>query len=821
MRLNMNDYLLKIANSKELELYRNLDKATLKIILMYLKNNLIEIYKQTEQEAKNNEVRYAIIKSCIPSEYNYLEFLMDCRHKIDLNTARTVFIEKITEKKLKCPNCELKYCIKYLIRNLLYKITILQNRDHSLINIIELINIYINEYEAKEYDNKTMDFSNIDTVTLMYVDMILENKFIKLEDFNKETGIAKFNVLNLVRLENYIYYINKLHAYYSGAYKNELELNIKDFADSIGNSKYEEFEYIYKLAAYYTYLIEYENINVINQLRKYLQEQNINKMSNRSKYFNKLYSDKVDKLSCNKETKTRIKSLFNYVLNFDYSTPTPFIPINIVMYTEDREMAINISELIGEYMWFFLYLKDRTKYYEYSMNEIISDKRIINNMYVDEVDGKLVYKYGILRIMDFQNIIYASDKEQNIILNLLTEKILKNNSRIVTMIYGNKDIIKGILDKHPILAENLFNIELNIDELKIDEVYQIVIEKLALTEKLTDEIKQKIYNYIKLSYGSSEIKNTEYAKVLFNKIILNANRNFNTNHKQELSLDDIPNLYNVRDLPEILSDLNNLIGLGKIKEQIKNLVSLLKFNKKANIDISKFNLHMVFTGNPGTGKTTVARLLSDILYNLGYTKKNKLVEVSAKDLIAEYVGQTAGKTYNVLKSAFGGVLFIDEAYSIVENGSNASFASDCMTTILKVMEDQRDNLIVIFAGYEKQMENFIKFNPGLKSRIGYTIKFDDYTKQELLDIFKQLLDKNNLKITDGALNKVENIIDASSKIEDFGNARYINQIYQDILIEHSKNVEDIDNKEDLMTITEEDIDTAKLEVKNDTRRIGF
>jgi len=821
MRLNMNDYLLKIANSKELELYRNLDKATLKIILMYLKNNLIEIYKQTEQEAKNNEVRYAIINSCIQSEYNYLELLMDCHYKIDLNTARTIFIDKITEKKLKCPNCNLKYCIKYLIRNLIYKISILQNRDHSLINIIELINIFINEYEAKEFNNKAIDFSNIDTVTLMYVDMILENKFIKLEDFNKETNIAKYNVLNLVRLENYTYYINKLHTFYSGAYKNELELNIKDFADSIESSKYEEFEYIYKLAAYYTYLIEYEKIDVINQLKKYLQAQNTNKMSNRSKYFNKLYLDKVNKLSCNKETKNRIKSLFNYVLNFDYSTPTPFIPINIVMYTEDREMAINISELIGEYMWFFLYLKDRTKYYEYSMNEIISDKSLINRMYVDVVDGKINYKYGILRIMDFQNIIYASDKEQNIILNLLTEKILKNNSRIVTMIYGNKDIIKGILDKHPILSENLFNIELNIDELKIDEVYQIVIEKLALTEKLTDEIKQKIYNYIKLSYGSSEIKNTEYAKVLFNKIILNENRNFNTNHKQELSLDDIPNLYNVRDLPEILSDLNSLIGLGKIKEQIKNLISLLKFNKKASIDISKFNLHMVFTGNPGTGKTTVARLLSDILYNLGYTKKNKLVEVSAKDLIAEYVGQTAGKTYNVLKSAFGGVLFIDEAYSIVENGSNASFASDCMTTILKVMEDQRDNLIVIFAGYEKQMENFIKFNPGLKSRIGYTIKFDDYTKQELLDIFKQLLDKNNLKITDGALNKVENIIDVSSKIEDFGNARYINQIYQDILIKHSKNVEDIDNKENLMTITEEDIDTAKLEVKNDTRRIGF
>ena len=264
-----------------------------------------------------------------------------------------------------------------------------------------------------------------------------------------------------------------------------------------------------------------------------------------------------------------------------------------------------------------------------------------------------------------------------------------------------------------------------------------------------------------------------------------------------------------------------MIGLKKIKEQINDLISLLKFNKKANIDISKFNLHMVFTGNPGTGKTTVARLLSDILYNLGYTKKNKLVEVSAKDLIAEYVGQTAGKTYNVLKSAFGGVLFIDEAYSIIGSDSNASFANDCMTTILRVLEDQRDNLIVIFAGYEKQMESFIKFNPGLKSRIGYTIKFDDYTKQELIDIFKQLVEKDGFKITEEALQKVEYIIEESSKVEGFGNARYVNKIYQDILIAHSRNVEDIDDMESLKTLTENDIIEEKLIVKTNGRKIGF
>ena len=818
----MDEYMEKLVNSKEFELYKNLDKPTLKIILMYLKFNLVEMYQQTETELNNNQIRYAVIKSCIPSDYNYLEYLMNCNYRINLNVARNVFVDKIGEKKSNCQNCGLKYCIKYLVRNFLYEILKAQKRDKIVIDPKKVINIFLNEEETKIlYNSKEIKFNNMDIVSLMCVEILLKNQFIKLKEYNEETKQAKFNALNLINLENSTYYINKIHEYYAGNYENELVLNIEEFEKNLENNDDTSYEYVYKLAAYFTYLIETQNIDVIKQLETYILRRNDDKMSNRGKNFNKIYLDKVEKLSCNKEKKNKIKRLFNYVLNYNYTTATPFVPINIVMYTEDREMATNISELIGEYMWYFVYLKDSTKYYEYSMNEIISDKNLINQMYVDYSNGKTSYKYGIVRIMDFQNIIYASDKDQNIILNLLTEKILKNNSRIVTMIYGNKDIIKGILDKHPILSENLFNIELNIDELDIDEVYNIVIERLGLTEQLNDEIKEKIYNYIKLSYGSSEIKNTEYAKVLFNKIILNEHSTFDSNKTNILKLEDIPNLYNTRDLPQILSELNEMIGLGKIKKQINNLVSLLKFNKRANIDISKFNLHMVFTGNPGTGKTTVARLFSDILYNLGYTKKNKLVEVSAKDLIAEYVGQTAGKTYNVLKSAFGGVLFIDEAYSIVETGSTSSFASDCMTTILKVLEDQKDNLIVIFAGYEKQMEKFIKFNPGLKSRIGYTIKFDDYTSQELIDIFKQLVEKNNLKITDEALKKVESIIETSKKVEDFGNARYINQIYQDILIEHSRNVENIENDENLMVITEDDINSEKLTAKNEARRIGF
>lgn len=809
----------EILKRKEFEIYLNLSKPTLKIILFYLENKLLELYDQTEQDKQRNIIKYNAIKSCMSTEYNYLEYLMNTCYKVDSDIVKNVSEEDIGDPKITCRNCKLEYCIKYLVSNLLYLIKKISVEEKLYIDPIKLIKTLINE-DIEIYNKEEVDFSNVSTVVLMIIELILKNRLIKVEDFNSETNVIKVNMLNLGSIGNYTYYINKFYDYYNNNYNGKTEFNISEVEEIIKNTKNSE-DCMKELLVYYIYLMEIKKIDVVNALSEYLKKKNSERMNNRSKYFNKRYFEKVEELPCNEETKKQIKRIFNYVLNYNYVSTTPYIPLNIVIYTEDRDVVTKISEIIGEYMWYFCYMKNTMKYYEYSMNEIISDKSIINRMFLDNVNGKTSPRYGILRIMDFQNIIYASDKDQAIILNLLTEKIIKNNSRICTIIYGKKELIKSILDKYPILSESLFNVELNIDELNIDEVYKIIIDKLELTEELNDEIKKKIYNYIKLSYGSSEIKNTEYAKVLYNKIILSENSVYNNNSDNVLKLENIPNLYNVRDLPDILADLNNLVGLNKIKEQINDLVSLLKFNKKAHIDISKFNLHMVFTGNPGTGKTTVARLLSDILYNLGYTKKNKLVEVSAKDLIAEYVGQTAGKTYNVLKSAFGGVLFIDEAYSIVDSGSNASFANDCMTTILRVLEDQRDNLIVIFAGYEKQMENFVKFNPGLKSRIGYTIKFDDYTKQELLDIFKQLVEKDGFKITEEAIKKVEYIIEESSKVEGFGNARYVNKMYQDILISHSRNVEDIEDKEMLKTLTENDIIEEKLMAKTGGRKIGF
>ena len=794
----------------------------LKIVKFYLRNALMEIYRQNDKEKEDNVFTFKTVKTCMAQEYNYMDKVMNCAQRIELEESRTTCTKKIGKRFNLCKECPLKQCIQHTTAEITFETMKLEDTNHIKYDIIGYIDNIIKEKE-KNYEKKAEKslFSGVDTYVLLFVKMILDNNLVELENYDNQTQIAKFRYVDLTKRENVKFYIEKLYHYYNGDKCNNLEIKIDEFkfrTDDYLN----DYNYFYELAAYYTYLQEIEKIDIQKGLKEYLEEKDRESIVNRSKYFIGVYNRKVNELPCNEKTKIKIKEIFNYVLNYYTDTSTPYIPINIAMYTEDKELVEKIAQLIGSYMWFFLYLNKDMKNYTESMNDLLLNKNYIRELYTIQRDGKLYNKFGMLTIENFENIMFANQMDKNMILNMLIDKIETNNSRVCTVIYGNKETIKSILAPYPKLNTLLFNVELDIDELSIEEVHKMVVNKLELKEPVSEEIKEKLFNYIKQTYGSSELKNTEYVKVLYNKIILKELDIFKMSEIQKLKPDDIPNAYNTRDLPEILADLNGLVGLDKIKEQINNLISLLKFNKNANIDISKFNMHMVFTGNPGTGKTTVARLLSDILFNLGYVRKNKLVEVSAKDLIGEYIGQTSGKTYNVLKSAFGGVLFIDEAYSIISTDSKATFASDCISTILKVMEDQRDNLIVIFAGYKNEMENFIKFNPGLQSRIGYKIEFDDYSNEELMQIFRNLLKTNKFEITQEAEEKVKNIIERSSKIENFGNGRYINKMYQDILILHANNMGDEKDKEKLMLITEQDIDEDKLVAKEKSaRKIGF
>jgi AAA+ superfamily predicted ATPase len=217
---------------------------------------------------------------------------------------------------------------------------------------------------------------------------------------------------------------------------------------------------------------------------------------------------------------------------------------------------------------------------------------------------------------------------------------------------------------------------------------------------------------------------------------------------------------------------------------------------------------MVFTGNPGTGKTTVARLTAEILHSIGFIQENKLVVCSAKDLIGEYVGQTAPQTAKKCEEAYNGVLFIDEAYQLNPYTSNHAdvFKEECIAELIQQMENNRDRLVVIFAGYTQEMEEFLnRANTGLRSRIGKIIDFPDYTVDELLDIFVKIVTKNGMELGEGAAAKAATIFErAIVDTSRFGNARYARNLYERSLMQHAAVTANLEGDDPALRILQSD-----------------
>ena len=231
-----------------------------------------------------------------------------------------------------------------------------------------------------------------------------------------------------------------------------------------------------------------------------------------------------------------------------------------------------------------------------------------------------------------------------------------------------------------------------------------------------------------------------------------------------------------------IDELNELIGLSETKKEITTLSNYIQMKLKRDemgMKSPNISYHCVFAGNPGTGKTTVARILAGIYKDLGILKSGHLVETDRSGLVAEYVGQTAVKTNKVIDSALDGVLFIDEAYSLAQGGSE-DFGREAIATLLKRMEDDRDRLVVILAGYTNEIEYFINTNPGLRSRFNRYIHFDDYTAEELYNIFCHIAQKNEYVVSDEAgmylCEHLEQTV--THKPMDFGNARYVRNLFE-------------------------------------------
>ena len=269
-------------------------------------------------------------------------------------------------------------------------------------------------------------------------------------------------------------------------------------------------------------------------------------------------------------------------------------------------------------------------------------------------------------------------------------------------------------------------------------------------------------------------------------------------------------------IEELRGELNTYIGLESIKKEVNNLINMVtvyKLRRAHDLPTPDLSLHMVFSGNPGTGKTMIARLMARIYKTLGILSKGQLVEVDRSGLVAGYVGQTATKTSEVIEKAKGGVLFIDEAYALNSSSEN-DFGQEAIDTILKAMEDNRDDLVVIVAGYDGLMDRFIHSNPGLESRFNRYLHFDDYNLDEMMGIFQLQCKKGCYEMEDEARAAVREFIAAENTNSiSFGNARGVRNIFEKVLVNQANRLAAMETvtREDLMKITKEDVDLARGE----------
>jgi SpoVK/Ycf46/Vps4 family AAA+-type ATPase len=359
-----------------------------------------------------------------------------------------------------------------------------------------------------------------------------------------------------------------------------------------------------------------------------------------------------------------------------------------------------------------------------------------------------------------------------------------------------KDADQNLRDKKMLDSDtgNIGDFLYNIFELLGKEAMlidnQITDKEIAIFTKYITFYKEYMNNHITL-YKNTDSQNTPIRKI-----------------------DDMN-----KNLDDLLAELNNLIGLEKVKQDVNSLINLIQIRKireKRGMKQTPMSLHLVFSGNPGTGKTTVARLLARIYNKIGVLTRGHFIEVDRSGLVGGYVGQTALKVKEVVGNAIGGILFIDEAYSLTSNKDGSDYGKEAIDTLLKAMEDNRENLIVIVAGYPELMEEFLESNPGLKSRFNKFIYFDDYSPNELLEIYDKMCELSNLKNNQLAKDYVKDFFEDRylKRTENFANGRDVRNFFEKTLINQANRLSKKTSitDEELLEIVLEDV--TNIELKN-------
>ncbi len=466
---------------------------------------------------------------------------------------------------------------------------------------------------------------------------------------------------------------------------------------------------------------------------------------------------------------------------------------------------------------------------------------------IDEARG------GILFIDEAYSLARSGEDSKDFgkeVIEILLKEMSDGMGDIAIIVAGYPKEMNGFIESNPGLKSR-FTEYFHFDDYIPEDLFEIAkyscqLKQLELTEEAKNYLKEKLieaYRNRDNTFGNARFVNgiIEEAKQNLGIRLMKSDNieNLSKEDFEIITIEDLKLVFktndhkklklsiNEKDLTLALEELNKLVGLDNIKEDINELVKLIRFYNEIGKDvINKFSLHAVFTGNPGTGKTTLARIIAKIYKALGLLERGHVIEVDREALVAGYVGQTAIKTQEKVEVAMGGVLFIDEAYSLATNNSN-DFGKEAIEIILKRMEDKRGHFAVIVAGYPDNMHHFIETNPGLKSRFDKTYIFNDYTSLELLTITKQLLSQENLHLNTEAENHIASYLDSLIETKDkfFGNARTVRQIVGHCVKKQNLRMASLPSsertEENLSMVILEDVNQLKIETKEQRQPLGF
>lgn len=457
----------------------------------------------------------------------------------------------------------------------------------------------------------------------------------------------------------------------------------------------------------------------------------------------------------------------------------------------------------------------------------------INNTDFDTEESYVFFPEKLVNAFLNSNDIEAMKSDISKLCNFLDESREEVKKNLVKSLYILNDYINKMnlqnIDSYVDFSyKKIMNAETKDDAINvITELIDYDLEVLDALDYSKEEIGIDFFRSRTFFYVQSQLLNKIRNGVSLESIKSKYDKFYNITRKNvDGVLDEINDIIGI-DLEEdrekdectdinkkvdnTMSKLNALVGLEDVKSSFQEIFDTIIFKQKTkdNLSFEEGSKHMVFTGNPGTGKTTVAEIIAPLFHEVGYLESDKVSYVSAQNLIGKYVGQTAPKTEKVIKDNLGGIIVLDEAYILA--GKAQEFGNEAITVMLKEMEKNRT--MFIFAGYKKEMEDFIKMNSGLESRIGTFLEFKDYSEDELFEIFKKNIDKVNdkenqeykLTMSEEAVSKVKGIISEAKQITDFGNGRFAKKLFDKISRCHAKNTRSTDDPNKLYQITEKDI----------------